>query len=301
MRRFLLLLSVACLAGCSRPKTLTPVEQGNRDGVLHLGNGAEPRELDPEVVTGIPESNIVRALYQPLVDYDDHDLHPVPGVAQSWDASPDGLTYTFHLRPEAVWSNGAPLVAADFVGSWRRVLAPKLGAEFSYFLWPIKNARPYNEGTLTDFAQVGIHATDEHTLRVDLEHPAPYLLNSMAGRTWYPVYLPAVEKTGAPDERNNQAWTLPANFVGNGAFTLTEWTVGKRIVVQKNGRYWDAAHTRLNEVIFYPIDDNDTEERAFRAGQLHRTYPGAMPTAKIDVYRHSHPELLRIPPYLGSY
>ena len=301
MRRFLLLASMALLAGCSRPKTLTPVEQGNRDGVLHLGNGAEPRELDPQVVTGIPESNIVRALYQPLVDYDDHDLHPVPGVAQSWEVSTDGLTYTFHLRPEAVWSNGTPLVAADFVNSWKRVLSPKLGAEFSYFLWPLKNARPYNEGTLTDFTQVGVHAPDEHTLRVELEHPAPYLLNSMAGRTWYPVYLPGVEKTGALDERNNQAWTLPANFVGNGAFTLAEWTVGKRIVVQKNGRYWDAAHTRLNEVIFYPIDDNDTEERAFRAGQIHRTYPGNMPTAKIDVYRRSHPELLRIPPYMGSY
>ena len=301
MRRLLTLLTLALFAGCSRPRSLTPVEQGNRDGVLHLGNGGEPRELDPEIVVGIPESNVVRALYQPLVDYDDHDLHPVPGVAQSWEISPDGLVYTFHLRADARWSNGAALGAADFVGSWRRVLSPRLGAEFSHFLWPIKNARPYNEGTLTDFAQVGVHALDEHTLRVELEHPAPYLLNSMAGRTWYPVFLPGVEKGGAPDDRANQAWTRPENFVGNGPFVLAEWTVGKRIVAKKNPQYWDAAHTRLNEVIFYPIDENETEERAFRAGQLHRTYPGNIPTAKIDVYRRTQPGLLRIPPYMGSY
>ena len=302
MRRIFLLASVAvCLAGCSRRPTLTPVEQGNRDGVLHLGNGSEPRELDPEIVTGIPESNIVRALYEPLVNYDGTDLHPVPGVARTWEISPDGLTYTFHLRPEARWSNGAPLTAPEFVRSFQRTLSPKLGAEFSYFLWVLKHAKNYNEGTLTDFAQVGVHAPDDHTLRLDLEHPAPYLLNLIAGRTWYPVYLPAIEKTGPVDERGNQRWTQPDSFVGNGPFVLTEWSIGKRVVVRKNPQYWDAAHTRLNEIDFYPIDENDTEERAFRAGQLHKTYPSNIPTAKIDVYRREHPELLRVPPYMGSY
>ncbi len=301
MRRSLLLLSLVVLAGCSRQRTLTPVEQGNRDGVLHLGNGSEPRELDPETCTGIPEANVVRALYEPLVNYSDGDLHPVPGVARSWEVSPDGLAYTFHLRPDAKWSNGAPLVAGEFVRSFQRTLSPRLGAEFSYFLWVLKNAKPYNEGTLTDFAQVGVHATDDHTLRLDLEHPAPYLLNLIAGRTWYPVYLPAIEKTGPVDQHGNQGWTRPDTFVGNGAFVLTEWSPGKRIVVKKNPQYWDAANTRLNEIDFYPIDNNDTEERAFRAGQLHKTYPSNIPTSKVDVYRREHPELLRIPPYMGSY
>ncbi len=303
MRRFLLFVSMALLAACSRQPTLTPVEQGNRDGILHLGNGSEPRELDPEICIGIPESNIVRALYEPLVDFDGKDLHPVPGVAQSWDTSPDGLSYTFHLRPEARWSNGTPLTAQDFVNSYKRTLTPRLAAEFSYFLWVLKNAQKYNDpnGGLTDFGEVGVHALDDHTLRLDLEHPAPYFLNLVAGRTWYPIYLPAIEKTGAADDRANQRWTLPDSFVGNGPFVLAAWTVNQSVVVTKNPQYWDAAHTRLNEIRFYPYDNNDAEERAFRAGQLHKTYPSNIPPAKIDVYRREHPELLRIPPYLGSY
>ncbi len=302
MRRLFISASIALLlAACSRHPSLTPVEQGNRDGVLHLGNGSEPRELDPEITAGIPESNIERALYEPLVNYDGKDLHPVPGVAQSWDTSPDGLAYTFHLRPEAKWSNGTPLTAQDFVNSYRRTLSPRLAAEFSYFLWVLKNAQQYNNGGLIDFGEVGVHALDEHTLRLDLEHPAPYLLNLIAGRTWYPVYLPAIEKTGALDDRGNQRWTRPDSFVGNGPFVLTEWTLNKRIVVKKNPQYWDAARVRLNEIDFYPMDNNEAEEHAFVAGQLHKTYPSNLPPAKIDVYRRDHPELLHIPPYMGSY
>ena len=301
MRRFLLLALLVFLSACSRHPGLTPVQQGNRDGILHLGNGSEPRELDPETTTGIPESNIERALYEPLVNYDGKDLHPVPGAAQFWEISPDGLSYTFLLRPEAKWSNGAPLTATDFVHSFRRTLSPRLGAEFSYFLWVLKNAQKYNDGVLTDFDEVGVHALDAHTLRLDLEHPAPYFLNLIAGRTWYPVYLPAVEKSGAVDDHGNQRWTRPESFVGNGPFVLTEWTLNQRITVKKNPQYWDAARVRLNEIDFYPMDNNEAEEHAFAAGQLHKTSSSTILPTKIDVYRRDHPGLLRTPPYMGSY
>ncbi len=89
--------------------------------------------------------------------------------------------------------------------------------------------------------------------------------------------------------------------MGNGPFVLTEWTLNKRIVVKKNPKYWDAAHVRLNEIDFYPMDNNEAEEHAFVAGQLHKTYPSNIPPAKIDVYRRDHPELLHVPPYMGSY
>ncbi len=295
-------VGLALLTGtaCSH-RALTRVEQGNRDGVLYLGSGAEPRELDPQLATDIPAANILYALGEGLVTADQHDLHPTPGVAESWDIAPDGMSYTFHLHPDAQWSNGAPLTATDFVNSYRRELDPKLGAEVSYYVWPLKNAEAYNKGKITDFAQVGVHAIDAHTLRVDLEHPTPYLLRSMLQRMWFPVYLPAIEKTGALDDRSNQRWTLPGAYVSNGPFVLTEWQPNQQIVAKKNPHYWNAAHIRINEVHFYPIVDGNTEEAQFRTGLLHKTYPANLPTSKIDLYRHAHPEVFHEDPYLGSY
>ena len=305
MRRLFLVLSTAVLlttlAGCSRRHTLTRVEQGNRDGILYLGNAGEPRELDPQTCTGIPEFTIVHAIGEGLVNADGKDLHPTPAVAQSWEASPDGLTYTFHLRPDAHWSNGTPLTARDFVGSFQRVLSPKLGAEFSYYLWVLKNGEAYTRQQITDFGQVGVHAVDDHTLRLDLEHPTPYLFNLLMQRTCYPVCLPNIQKFGAVDDRSNLAWTRPENFVGNGAFVLTKWRVNEEIVVRKDPKFWNAGHVALNEIHFYPFDSGDSEERDFRAGLLHKTASGTLPANKIALYRREHPELLKIDPYLGSY
>ncbi len=305
MRRFflacLLAAALAATGGCSGSRKLTRVEQGNRDGILYLGNGSEPRELDPQTTIGIPEFTILHAIGEGLVNADGKDLHPTPGVAQSWDTSPDGLTCTFHLRPDARWSNGAPLTAHDFVNSYRRVLSPKLGAQFSYYLWMLKNAEAYNHAQTTDFDQVGVHAVDDRTLRLDLEHPAPYLFNLLIQRTLYPVYLPGIEKFGAADDRSNLQWTRPENFVGNGAFVLTEWKINQQIVVRKNPQYWNAAHTRLNEIHFYPIESAETEERDYRAGLLHKTAASNLSPNKIDLYRRERPAELRLDPYLGSY
>ena len=305
MRRLFLVFSacaaLAAVAGCSGRHSLTRVEQGNRDGILYLGNGTEPRELDPQTSTGIPEFTVLHAIGEGLVNADGKDLHPTPGVAQSWEVAPDQLTYTFHLRPGVTWSDGTPLTARDFVHSYRRVLSPKLGAEFSYYLWVLKNAEAYNSGKLTDFDQVGVHAPDDLTVRLDLAHPTPYLFNLLIQRTCYPVCLPNIEKFGAFDDRTNQAWTRPEHFVGNGAFVPAEWSVNQQIVVRRNPKYWNAGHVRLNEIHFYPFDSGDSEERDFRAGRLHKTAASALPPNKIAVYRREHPELLRIDPYLGSY
>ena len=306
MGRFLAIAAAAVLtlfaaSACARRHTLTRVEQGDRDGVLHLGNFAEPRELDPQLAIGIPEANILYALEEGLVTADRHDFHITPGVAESWEVSPDGMTYTFHLRADARWSNGAPLTAPDFVASFRRVLDPGLGAELAYYVWPVRNAEAFNRGRITDFGQVGFHAPDAHTLRVDLEHPTPYLLYLALQRTWFPVYLPAVEKTGQPYDRSNQGWTRPGHYVGNGPFVLTDWQPNQLIAARKNPSYWNAAHIRLNEVRYYPIGDSNTEENAFRAGLLHKTYSGNLPPAKIDVYRRTRPGVYHSDPYLGVY
>lgn len=291
-----LLLLATLLTGCGSRET--PVEQGNRDQVLLRALGADVTDLDPHVVTGLPELNVVSALFEGLVAEDPHDLHPVPGVAESWDRSADGLTYTFHLRPNARWSNGQPVSANDFVASYRRVLTPSLAADYATMLYVVQNAEAFNKGELKDFSQVGFRAVDPQTLVITLEHSAPHFLSLLSNPVWFPVYLPALQQTGSPYERGNP-WTRPANFVGNGPFTLKTWSPDRIIVVTKSATYWDADHVRLNAIRFYPMSDVDGQTQAFRAGQLHITE--AVPVSKVDAYRRDRPEFLHISPFLDTY
>jgi oligopeptide transport system substrate-binding protein len=292
---FLCLLAVAG-AGCSKHET--PAEAGIRDQVLYRSLSADLTDLDPHLVTGLPGINVTSTLFEGLVAEDPVDLHPVPGVAESWEISPDALTYDFHLRANARWSNGAPVTAADFVASARRVLTASLGASNLGLLFPVHNAEAYYRGTLTDFNQVGVGAPDPRTVRIRLDHPVPSFLSQLCHPVWYPVYLPALEKTGPAAARDNP-WTLPANFVGNGPFTLKAWDHGSLILVEKSPTYWDAATVRLHAIRFVPAASVDAEERAFRAGQLHITE--ALPVARIDFYRREKSPALRISPFLDTY
>src|SRR5690606_9361627 len=142
--------------------------RGNRDKILFFGNGTEPQELDPHIVTGIPEHNIIAALLEGLVAKDPRTLEPAPAVAERWEISGDGKAYIFHLRTNARWSNGDPLLADDFVWSWWRALQPALGNQYAYMLFAVVNAEAYANGEITDFSQVGIKALDKHTLQVNL-------------------------------------------------------------------------------------------------------------------------------------
>src|SRR5205814_5048612 len=135
---------------------------------------------------------------------------------------------------------------------------PAFGAEYSYMLWPIKNAEAFNRGKLTDFSAVGVEAVDDHTLRVRLEHPTPYLPALAAHNTWMPVHRATLEKFGGVGKRGT-LWTRPGNLVGNGPFLLTEWSPNSRVVAAKNPRYWDAARTHLNKIIVFPIEKNDVD------------------------------------------
>ncbi|MCF7687581.1 MAG: peptide ABC transporter substrate-binding protein [Cephaloticoccus sp.] len=276
----------------------SPVVQGNREQILHRGLGADVADLDPHLITGLPEINVASTLFEGLVTEDPRDLHPVPGVALRWEISSDQLRYTFHLRPGASWSNGVPIVAQDFVASYQRVLTPSLGADYAAMLYVVQNAEAYNKGQLTDFKLVGFAAPDDHTLVITLEHPTPYFLSLLSHPVWFPVYLPALEKTGSPYQRGNP-WIRPANFVGNGPFVLKSWQPDRTVIVEKSPTYWDANLVRLQAIHFHPSGNVDSEERAFRAGQLHVTE--ALPVNKVDVYRRDHPEFLRIDPFLDTY
>lgn len=296
--RHLLLLPVAAilLAGCGPGETA--VERGDRDQVLHATIGSDLGTLDPHIVTDVASLDVLRAIQEGLIGEDPRNLSPVPGVAERWETSEDELTYTFHLNPNARWANGDPIVADDFLFSYERVLSPALGAQYAYMLFPVKNARAFNHGEITDFTQVGFEAPDARTLVIHLENPAPYFLSLLTNPSWWPVHPPTVLKHGRIDQRAT-GWTLAENFVGNGPFTLVEWRTGRPIITRKNPLYWDADRVRLNGIHFHPIESSDTQERAFRSGQLHFTK--SIQPNRIDRYRETSPELIRSEPYLGVY
>ena len=284
------------LASCGSHET--NVQRGDRDQVLHRGIGPELPNLDPHLATGTSEYNVLSALLEGLVSEDPVDLHPVPGVAERWDVSPDGLVYLFHLRADARWSDGAPVTATDFIASFRRVLAPAFGAQYATMLYPVLNAEAFHRGRIAAFGPVGFAAIDKGTLRITLERPTPYFLSLLSHPAWLPVPVATLARYG-PVDRPENPWARPGRFVGNGPFVLKTWQRNQVIIVEKSSTYWDAAKVRLNAIHFYPIDSLDAEQRAFRAGQLHLT--DAMPPAKIDAYRKPQSPFLRIDPYLGTY
>ena len=295
-RRFLLPLSILALlwGGCARHETA--VESGTRDQILHLGNRDEPADLDPHTNNSGSTGTLLSSLFEGLVNRANDGRTILPGVAESWDISPDGRTYTFHLRANARWSNGDPVTAQDFRDSFLRVLDPALGCEQSNVAFPIVGAQDFLEGRLKDPNAVGLRAPDAHTFITILSHPAPYWLGILAytGPLW-PLHRRSVEAAGGWHARG-KAWTRPGQLIGNGPFVLAEWRPNSFVRVVRNPYYWDAARVRLKEVRFYPMEDENAEERAFRAGQLHVTY--RVPQSKVAVYEAEHPTELQIAPDL---
>ena len=296
--RFLPVLASAILlfAGCH--KRATPAEVGVRTHTLLIGNGAEPRDLDPHVDVAYTDYNILVALFEGLTVIDEATSKPLPGMAERWDVSPDGLVYTFHLRADAVWSNGEPLTAQDFVFSFERMLAPQFAAEYANMLFALKNAETYNAGKLADFAQVGVKALDARTLQLTLERPCSYLLSLAAHQTWMPVPAATILKFGKAHDRGTR-WTRPENFVGNGPFTLDEWSPDQHLTVKKNPRHHDAATNQIERVIFYPVADLTVDENNFRAGQVHITYD-VLPD-RLDAWRREAPGQLRVDGFLETF
>ena len=265
--------------------------------VLLYGNGAEPQDLDFQIVTGSPEHHLALTFFEGLIS-EDPQLNIIPGVAERWEMSPDGLVYTFHLRADAKWSDGDPLTADDFVQTYRRMITPALGAEYSYMLWHVVGAEDYNKSKLTDFAQTGFKAPDPRTVQLTLRHPTPFLLHAMNHYAWFPLHIPTLKKFGALD-RKSTPWTRPENFVSNGPYALKEWRPNQKIVAVRSPTYWDRAAVKIDEIDFFPVELADTEERMFRTGQLHITYE--VPLTKLAVYQREQPASVRVDPYNGIY
>ena len=293
---FVLAFSVILIASCDVGEG--NVDSGNRLGILHYGNGSEPQGLDPHVVTGVPENHIVRALFEGLAVKNPYTLEPEPGVAERWSFSDDKRVITFFLNPNARWSNGDPVQASDYVWSWRRALNPAMGNQYSYMLFPVKNAEAFAKGQISDFEKVGVKALDQRTLEVTLNEPTPYFIQLLDHYSTFAVHPPTIMKFGMSTDRYTK-WTRAENIVGNGPFVMTEWKLNRRIVVKKSPTYWDRDKVSLNGVVFYPTENSVTEERMFRVGQLH--YTAGVPLDKIPIYRDMENTPYVQAPYLGTY
>ncbi len=296
LKIFIPFLFLIFLSNCS--ENVPPVSTSVKDQILYIGNGTEPKDLDPHTVTGVPESKIILALIEGLVIRHPEGLDPLPGVAERWDISNDGLIYKFYLREEAVWSNGDPVVAEDFVYAWKRMLMPSLGSKYPDMLYDVECAEDFNLGKVEDFNCVGVKALDPKLLEVKLRNPAPYFLRLLSHYTTRPVHQPTIEKHGEIDSIGNQ-WTRPGNFIGNGPYVLEDWQLNKIIKVKKSPNYWDADKVTIQEIHFFPVDNVTREDRMFRSGQLHVT--STVPQEKVEVYKEEYPDNLKINPYYGTY
>ncbi|HEY1764263.1 MAG TPA: peptide ABC transporter substrate-binding protein [Opitutaceae bacterium] len=282
-------------AGCSRHETA--VDRGDRLQILHIGNKDEPADLDPHINNADSTGTILTSLFAGLVSLAGDGRTILPGIADQWAVSEDGLTYNFHIRKDARWSNGQPITSKDFLDGFLRVLDPKLGCETAGYAFPIHGARDFVEGRSADPATVGLRAPGPDTFIVSLDYPAPWFLSVLTNYPFYPVYMPSLDAAGGRHQRGG-AWERPGILVSDGPFTLAEWKPNAYVRVVRNPNYWDASHVRLSEIWFHPTDDENTEEREFRSGQLHIT--ARLPKSKVDVYASEHPKELHVVPSLRT-
>jgi oligopeptide transport system substrate-binding protein len=277
----ILALAAAAAAGCA-----TATKPAGKH--LRYSTGTEPETLDPRKSTGSPEAIAEAQIFEGLTVLNDKDA-PVAGVAEKWEVSPDGLTYTFSLRANAKWSNGDPVTAHDFEYSWKSTLDPALGAKYAYQLFYLKNGESYNKG-LAAADTVGVKAVDDRTLKVTLEKPTPYFLSLTAFHTYYPVH----RKTVAASDK----WAAdPKTLIGNGPFKVTAWVHNSKLEFAKNEHYWDAAKVKMNKMEFILTDSATTELAMFDNNQI--DLGGNVPPSEIP--RLLKEGKLKIAPLLATY
>jgi oligopeptide transport system substrate-binding protein len=258
---------------------------------LVRGNGTEVASLDPQKTEGVPESHVIRDLLEGLVNQDANG-NTTPGVAESWETT-DNKVFTFHLRKDAKWSNGDPVTAEDFVYSFQRAVDPNTASPYSWYLemTTMINASDIIAGK-KDKSTLGVKAVDAHTFEVTLESPVPYFVMMMGHTTVKPVHKATVEKYG-------DKWTKPEHFVGNGAFTVSNWVVNERIELVRNDQYWDNENTVLTKVTYLPIENQVAEMNRFLSGELDFTYE--LPNEHFRRLQKEYPESVAIKGNLCTY
>ncbi len=224
----------------------------------------EHSSIDPQIVEDVSGSEIVRDLFEGLLNQDG-DGNLVPGVAESWEASNGNLTYTFKLRKDAKWSNGDPVTANDFVYSWQRLADPQTASPYAWFMeiMSLENAKDIIAGD-KEPSELGVSAPDDYTLVVNLTAPLPYFAAMTTHASTFPSPQKVVEEFGT-------AWTKPENIVSNGAYVLTEHVPNERLVRERNPNYWNDSETVIEKVTVLVINSDDAALTRYLAGELDRT------------------------------
>jgi oligopeptide transport system substrate-binding protein len=273
--------------GCSDDQI--SAREGAARKIFLINNRSEPRFLDLQRANSTAEHQINLALFEGLVaESKNSDRDVEPGVAERWEPNADKSVWTFHIRKNAMWSDGVPITAHDVVWSWRRMLMKELGSEYSKMLFLLKNGEAYYQKKVPA-EELGVRAVDDYTLEVTLVGPTPHYPSIACHTSWWMVPRHAIEKWGGITDVMNP-WFEPGKMVSNGPFTLKRYTFRRYLETERNPRYWDAATVKLDGVRFYAIESDNTEERIFRRGQLHATYN--VPLAKIPDYMRDHPDVI---------
>jgi len=258
--------------------------------VLRVGNMGEPATLDPHHVAGVWENRIIGDMFLGLTT-EGQDGSVVPGAAESWEISDDGLTYTFKLRDHK-WSDGQPVVAEDFVFALRRILAPETAAKYASLLYPIKNAEELNSAKMEGMENLGVRAVNDKTLEITLKAPTPYFVEQLTHYTAFPVPKHLVEEYG-------NDWVKKEHFASNGAYMLEEWLPNTHVRLSKNPDFYDAKNVAIEQVEFYPTEDRGAVQKRFRAGEIDIAKDFA--SEQFDFLKKELPEETRVAPYLGIY
>ncbi|EJE4555199.1 ABC transporter substrate-binding protein [Vibrio parahaemolyticus] len=258
---------------------------------LVRANDAEAATLDPAKAEGLPEMHVIRDLFEGLV-IQDRDGNIIPGVAESWETK-DNLTFVFHLRKDAKWSNGEPVTADDFVYSLRRAVDPKTASPNVWYLklTKIKNIADVAEGK-KPLDDLGIAAVDKYTLRFELDSQVPYFVAMTGHTSMMPVHQATVESRDKP-------WSDPDQFVSNGAFTLDKWVVNERIELVKNPNYWDSADMHLNKVTYIPFENQNASINRYAVGEVDIT--SDVPTHMAQKLKQDYKQAYTVVPLLCTY
>ncbi len=290
-------LAAALLAGCGGDQgpDAVPAASSIRvgtalaaDQTLRRALDAMPRSLDPSLLNDVDGQKVTDDLFEGLTTLD-LDGSPVPGVASAWQVSADGRQWVFHLRPEARWSTGEPVTAADFLYAWRRLVDPKTGAEYAQALAPIVGAMDIATGH-APVSSLGVDAPDPLTVRIALKSPTPYLLSLLADSFMQPLHRATLERWG-------DDWTRPEHWVSNGPFVLREVVIGNRLTLEKNPRYWNAASVRATRVIYFPLDTL-TQVGRFMAGDIQ--FASIFPNSQFKWLKSRLGDQVVTGPYLGT-
>ena len=261
------------------------VGTASAETVFRRGHQAEPESLDPQKVDSQEEQSILLDLFEGLTRIDGKGAI-VPGVASSWETTPDGLVWTFHLRPDAKWSDGTPVTSADFVYGLRRALDPATAAPYASILYSIVGARDVNDGRLKDPARLGVAAPDAQTLKLTLVEPTPYLAGVLTLAVAYPMPRKTIEANG-------NEWTRPGKMISNGAYVLDAWEPQQEIRLSRSPAYWDAKSVKIDTARWEVVEQDETAFKRFRNGELDfaRVPANEIPWIRKNLAEAFHPDV----------